>query len=164
MREIIIIQVPSGRKWEKVGNMFFGSYEHTLDEKGRLVIPCKMREECGVKLYIMKGFDGALSLYKVDDFEKLAAEVSSLSFKKKDSRAYLRVRLASACELDIDKQGRIQIPTQILNKYEIGKEVVVIGVGDHIEVWNKAAYKEYEKAADDSFESIAENLDDEQED
>lgn len=148
--------VESGRKWE----MFFGSYSHNLDDKGRLVIPSKMRDELGLKAYILKGFDGALSIYKESDFQNLVVELKNLPFNKKNSRAYLRIQLASACELDIDKQGRALLPTQLLNKYQIGKEVIVIGALDHIEVWNKSDYEEYEKSADSSFEDIAEELSD----
>ena len=139
--------------------MFFGSFVHNLDNKGRLVIPSKMRDELGAKAYILKGFDGALSIYKESDFENLVKQINALPFNKKSSRAYLRVQLASVCELDIDRQGRALLPTQLLSKYKIGKEVIVIGALDHIEVWNKADYEAYEKAADSSFEEIAEELD-----
>ena len=139
--------------------MFFGSFVHNLDNKGRLVIPSKMRDELGAKAYILKGFDGALSIYKESDFENLVKQINALPFNKKSSRAFLRVQLASVCELDIDRQGRALLPTQLLSKYKIGKEVIVIGALDHIEVWNKADYEAYEKAADSSFEEIAEELD-----
>ena len=76
----------------------------------------------------------------------------------RNSRDYIRATLASACEIDVDRQGRIQIPTTLMNKYNITKDVVVIGVGDHFEVWSKQAYEEYEKKVNDSFEDIAENL------
>lgn len=138
--------------------MFFGTYEHTIDEKGRLVIPRKMREEAGVRLFIMKGFDGALSLFKENEFERLVREFNSLPFSKKDNRAYLRAQLASVCELEVDKMGRVQIPTALLNKYQIGKDVVVIGTGDHMEVWDKSTYDEYEKQVNENFENLAENI------
>ena len=138
--------------------MFFGYYEHTLDDKGRLVIPRKMREEAGVKVYILKGYDGALSIYKQSGFEKLVKELNSLPFNKKETRTFARLQLASVADLDVDKAGRVQIPTTLLNKYNIGKEVVVIGAGDHIEVWNRETYLEYEKQAEDNFEDIAQNI------
>ena len=148
----------SGRKWEKVGNMFFGSYEHSLDEKGRLVIPRKMREEAGNKVFVMKGFDGALSIYKVETFEKLIEEINSLPFNKRNNRAYLRMQLSSVVELDVDKMGRVQLPNQLLNKYQIGKDVIVLGALDHIEVWDRLTYQEYEAQANKEFEDLAENL------
>ncbi|MBE6141813.1 MAG: division/cell wall cluster transcriptional repressor MraZ [Erysipelotrichaceae bacterium] len=138
--------------------MFFGLYEHSIDEKNRLMVPRKMRDEAGVKLFIMKGYDGALSIYKANAFEKLVAETESLPFNMRNSRDYVRAMLASACEIDVDRQGRIQIPTTLMNKYNITRDVVIIGVGDHFEVWSKQAYEEYEKRVNDSFESIAENL------
>lgn len=138
--------------------MFFGSFAHTLDDKGRLVIPRKMREETGVKIFVMKGFDGALSMYKASEFEKLVKEFETLPFNKKSARDYLRVQLASVCELEIDKSGRVQLPAQLLSKFQIGKEVMVIGMGDHIEVWNQEAYAKYEKEAINAFEKTAEDL------
>ncbi len=138
--------------------MFYGSYSHNLDQKGRLVIPSKMREQFGMKAYILKGYDGCLSIYKEEDFLKFMEKINSLSFNKKASRSFIRAQLDSVCELDIDRQGRALLPTQLLNRYNIGKEVIIIGVLDHIEVWNKKDYETYENTADSSFEEIAEEL------
>lgn len=145
----------SGRKWEI---MFFGSYSHSLDDKNRLVIPSKMRNELGVHLYIMKGFDGAISMYPEKAFEKLMEEFNSLPFNRKDARSYLRTQLATTSELEIDKAGRVIIPNTLLEKYNISKSVMVIGMGDHIEVWDSKVYEAYEAEADKNFEDIAENL------
>lgn len=138
--------------------MFFGQYEHSIDEKNRLMIPRKMRDEAGVKLFIMKGFDGALAIYKADAFEKLVNETEALPFNMRNARDYMRATLASVSEIDVDKQGRIQIPTYLMNKYNISKDVVIIGVGDHFEVWAKEAYEAYEKRVNEEFESNAESL------
>ena len=158
---MFIIVLPSGRKWEKVGNMFFGNYSHSLDDKGRLVIPRKMRDELGFKIYIMKGYDGALSIYKEEAFVKLVEELERLSFNKKENRDYLRLKLASVTDLDVDKMGRVQLPQALLTKYHIGKDVVVLGVSDHIEVWDEKKYQEYLSSIEDSFEEIAERLSEE---
>ena len=138
--------------------MFFGQFNHTIDEKNRLMIPRRMREEAGVKVFILKGFDGCISIYKANTFESIVEKISTLSYNLKDSRDYIRNQLASAFEIDVDKQGRIQIPTQIMNKYGLSKEVTVIGVGDHFEVWNADKYAEYEKSVDENFENIAEKI------
>ena len=138
--------------------MFFGSFEHNLDDKGRLVIPRKMREEAGNKLFIMKGFDGALSMLKEEEFARLVKEFNELPFNKKATRDYLRLQLSSTCELDVDKSGRVQIPTQLLSKYQISKNVMVIGCGDHIEVWDKVAFDNYEAKVNAEFELTAEKL------
>ncbi len=140
--------------------MFFGSFQHSLDDKNRLVIPRKFRSELTSKLYIMKGFDGALSIFKEDRFLKLVDEFNSLPFSKKNARDYLRVQLASCSELEVDKLGRVILPNNLLTKYEIGKDVLIIGVGDHLEIWDIAKYEEYAKKAEDSFEDIAESLND----
>lgn len=139
--------------------MYFGSFTHNLDEKGRLMIPRKMREELGYKVYIMKGFEGSLSLYNEERYQKLAEEFSRLSFNQSKVRDYLRLQFASTYEMEVDKLGRVQIPTALLTKYNISKEVLVLGIGDHIEVWDKAKYEEYENSIKDEFESIAENID-----
>ncbi len=138
--------------------MFFGRYEHSLDEKNRLVIPSKMRSEAGDTLYLMKGYDGALSLYKESDFNKLMEEVSSYSFQKKNNRDYIRTQLSSTYDLEIDKLGRITIPTALISRYSIGKDVFIIGVVDHIEIWDKEKYLAYEKESDSSFEEVAEKI------
>ena len=140
--------------------MFFGYYEHNLDNKGRLIIPSKMRDEAGYRVYIMKGFDGALAIYKEEKFIEKTKELETLPFNKKAARDYLRMTLASACELEVDKIGRIQIPQTLLNKYGIGKELVIIGVGDHFEVWDKEKYLIYEDEANKNFEENAETLQD----
>ena len=139
--------------------MYFGSFTHNLDDKGRLMIPRKMREELGYKVYIMKGFEGSLSLYNEERYQKLVEEFSRLSFNQSRVRDYLRLQFASTYEMEVDKLGRVQIPTALLTKYNISKEVLVLGIGDHIEVWDKAKYEEYENGIKDEFESIAENID-----
>ena len=133
--------------------MYFGSFIHNLDEKGRLMIPRKMREELGTKVYIMKGFEGSLSLYNEERYQKLAEEFSRLSFNQSKVRDYLRIQFASTYEMDVDKLGRVQLPTALLTKYGISKEVIVLGIGDHIEVWDKVKYDEYENSIRDEFET-----------
>jgi len=123
------------------------------------MIPRKMREELGYKVYIMKGFEGSLSLYNEERYQKLVEEFSRLSFNQSKVRDYLRLQFASTYEMEVDKLGRVQIPTALLTKYNISKEVLVLGIGDHIEVWDKAKYEEYENNIRDEFESIAENID-----
>ena len=139
--------------------MFFGSYSHSLDDKGRLVIPRKMRDDLGNKIFIMKGFDGALSIYKESAYEKLEKELETLSYNHKENRDYLRIKLASIVDLEVDTMGRVQIPTSTLAKFHIGKDVIVLGSGDHIEIWDSRAYEEYISSIEDNFEEIAERLD-----
>ena len=138
--------------------MFFGNYSHSLDEKGRLVIPKKMREELGSKIFIMKGFDGALAIYQESAYSRVMEELEKYSFNKKENRDYLRLKLASIVDLDVDKMGRVQLPVAILGKYHIAKDVIVLGAGDHIEVWDKNRYEEYMSSIEDEYEDIAERI------
>ena len=138
--------------------MFFGSYQHNLDEKNRLMIPRKMRESISDKLYIMKGFDGAISVYEEAAFQNLMQKLTTFDFNRKDARSYLRTQLANTFELEVDKLGRVQLPTALVNKFNIGKEVVVLGAIDHIEIWDKQAFDNYQNDNEPKFEDIAENL------
>ena len=140
--------------------MYFGYYEHSLDDKGRLMIPSKLREglSSGSPLYVLKGFEGCLSIYNEISFIKLSDRLSSLAYEDKDARSYIRNVLGSVTQLNVDKLGRIQIPVTILQKYQISRQVVVIGVGDHFEVWDLAKYHEYELENSKKFEDIADKL------
>ena len=138
--------------------MFFGSFAHSLDEKGRLIIPRKMRDVLGFKVYIMKGFDGSLSIYTVERYQKLVEEFNKLSFTQQRNRDYLRVQFASTYEMDVDKLGRLQLPTALLNKFNISRNVIVLGIGDHIEIWDAKKYEEYESGIFENFEKNAEAI------
>ena len=138
--------------------MFFGSFVHTLDEKNRLLIPSRLRGQLGSKLFIMKGYEGSLSIYPSAEFEKYLERLQSLPYESKISRDIERISLSSVFELDIDKANRIQIPTALINKYAISKEVVVVGVLNHIEVWSIDKWNAYLKANEAEFESKSEEL------
>ncbi len=138
--------------------MFFGSYNHTLDEKGRLMIPRKMREQVGGVLYIMQGYDGSLSLYTETRYQALVEEYSRLSFNQSKVRDYLRLQFASTFEIEVDKLGRIQLPTALLGKFNISRDVMVLGIGDHIEIWDKTKYEDYENVKRNEFDAIAEEI------
>ena len=138
--------------------MFFGSFAHTLDEKGRLMIPRKMREELGFKVYIMKGFDGSLSVYTEGKFLLLSEEFARLPFNQRKNRDYLRAQFATTYEMEVDKLGRVQIPTALLKKFNISRNVTVLGMGDHIEIWDSAKYEAYEQEAIENFDKNAEEL------
>ncbi len=138
--------------------MFFGNYQHALDNKGRLVIPSKIRDEAGDLLYIMKGYEGCLSVFKESTFQAEVQKINALPFNQKNARDYIRMQLSSVVELEVDKQGRIQLPTQLLNEYHIGKTVVVVGVVDHFEIWDTLSWAQYLKDNEGSYEVKAEAL------
>ena len=138
--------------------MYFGSFVHFLDDKNRLVIPSKMRGQIGEKLFILKGYDGCLALYPEQSFNEYMSQLADFSFLDKDSRDVTRIALSSVSELEVDKASRIQIPTALVNKYQIGHEVVVVGMFDHIEVWAKARWDEYVKENEAAYEAKSEQL------
>ena len=138
--------------------MFFGSFVHSLDEKNRLLIPSRLRAALTNKIFIMKGYEGSLSLYPEGSFEKYLAKLQSLPFESKTSRDIERIALSSVFELDIDKVNRIQIPTALINKYKISKEVVVIGLLDHIEIWSKEKWNKYLEENEEQYEFKSEEL------
>ncbi|NLB48238.1 MAG: division/cell wall cluster transcriptional repressor MraZ [Erysipelotrichia bacterium] len=138
--------------------MFFGSYNHTLDEKGRLMLPRKMRIAAGQLLYIMQGYDGSISLYTESRYQVLVAEFSRLSFTQSKVRDYLRLQFASTFEIEVDKLGRVQLPTALLSKFNISRDVMVLGIGDHIEIWDKAKFEDYENKKRSEFDAIAEEV------
>ena len=138
--------------------MFFGSYEFPIDDKGRTVIPSKFRDELGYKAYLIKGFEGCIALYKDEDFQKLIERYSHLPYEDEKARLHLRVLASSTEEVKVDNQGRLQIPARILAKYNIGKEITINGVFDHIEIWDRASYNQYLADNEDQFETNAANL------
>jgi MraZ protein len=138
--------------------MFFGSYSHTLDNKGRLMIPAKMRNEAGGRLYVLKGYEGSLSVYKEVDFQSLTSALENLSYNQRDTRDVQRITLASVVELEVDAQGRIQLPSKLLSDYKISRSVVVVGVINHFEIWDAAAWENYLKQNEKDYEAKAEKL------
>ena len=140
--------------------MYFGLFVHSLDDKGRLMIPSKLREGLvsGSPLFVLKGFEGCLAVYNESSFQKLVSNMENYSYNDLAARKYIRNILPSVVQLNVDKLGRIQIPTFTLEKYKISKQVVVIGVGDHFEIWDEKAYLEYEEKNSADFEENAESL------
>ena len=140
--------------------MFIGEYQHNLDAKGRIVIPGKFRDELHTSFILARGLDGCLTIYSLQQWEKLFEEVNKLPTTKKAARQYIRMLTSTASECTLDNQGRIQIPSFLARPVNISKECVVIGANDHIEIWDKDAWEEYYTTASQSFEEVAENLSD----
>lgn len=138
--------------------MFFGSYEFNIDDKGRVVIPSKMRDEVGSKLYLIKGFEGCISLYKEEDFQKYISKIQSLPYEKSKVRKYTRLLLSSVVELNIDRQGRMLIPVKTLKEYKIGDKAMILGEIDHIEIRDLESWNSYKDESSKDFELDAESL------
>jgi len=140
--------------------MFIGSYFHNLDSKGRIIIPAKFRDELSDSFILTKGFDGCLTVYSNKQWERLFEEVNKLPTTKKAAREYVRMLAGNASECELDNQGRIQIPSFLAAPAHIVKECAIIGVNDHIEIWDKDCWDKYYQDANENFEEVAENLND----
>lgn len=138
--------------------MFMGEYQHSVDAKGRLIIPSKFREYLQDGFVITRGLDNCLFGYTMDEWRKLELKLTNLPMTKKDTRAFARFFFSGASELEIDKQGRINIPTQLLEYAKLTKECVIIGVSNRLEIWAKEAWDSYYAESEQSFNEIAENL------
>lgn len=141
--------------------MFIGSYDYTLDSKSRLVIPSKFRNEIGndTNLYLTRGFDGCISIYKENDFEKVISHYQTKSFEVKEVRQTLRSFLDSTVQVTLDSQGRILIPIKVLERFGIlSKEIHILGVVDHFEIWDKEKWSKEEGDIDSKFEINAEKI------
>ena len=140
--------------------MFIGEYSHNLDTKGRINIPSKFREELHSSFILARGLDGCLTIYSLEQWNKIFEEINKLPTTKKAVRQYTRVLTSNACECSLDNQGRILIPSNLSAPLNIKKECVIVGANDHIEIWDKNAWETYFEEANANFEEVAENLSD----
>ncbi len=138
--------------------MFIGEYHHSIDDKGRLIIPSKFRDDLGTKFIITRGIENCLFVYSLESWEKIVNKLETLPFTKKDARAFIRFFLSGASEAEFDKQGRINITSPLITYANITKECVVIGTGDRLEIWSEESWNNFFISAKDSMSDIAENL------
>ena len=122
--------------------MFFGEFVHTLDAKGRVIIPSKFREELGDVFYITQGLDECLYIFSEEKWEKLLTGLQELPMTSKDARNISRRLIARAAKLDPDKMGRVLIPTALRNAVSLDKEISIVGSIDKLEIWNKEKWEE----------------------
>ena len=142
--------------------MFYGEYHHTLDKKGRLIIPAKFRgaleENYVEKFFITQGLDGCLFLFHADIWADFENRLKSLSFTKQQSRFFNRIYFSGAQEVDIDAQGRLSLPTYLKEFAHIKREIVIVGVADRIEIWSRDEWNKFYSNNRQRFEEVAENL------
>jgi MraZ protein len=148
--------VNSGRKW--VIGMFMGQYLHNLDEKGRIIIPTKIRDQLTSSVVVTIGFDKCISLYSMEGWEKFQTSLLALPNTMQDARKNIRVLVGSASTQEFDKQGRINLPSNLLQEATISKECIILGVLDHIEIWAKESWDAYYAEASSTLEDVAEKL------
>lgn len=139
--------------------MLVGEHRHSLDDKGRLFIPAKLREELGSRFVLTRGMDTSLFIYPLSEWELLQNKLKSLSFTRGDVRSFTRFFFSGAVECELDKQGRINIPPNLRNYAQLERECVIIGVSNRVEIWSESQWQQYFAQAEESFEEIAEKLD-----
>ncbi len=137
---------------------FMGTYQNNVDPKGRVSIPVKYREALGERFYVTKGFDRCIDIHTVAGWEKLAGKLHKLSVTKRDMRDFVRFVFGNATEVELDKQGRILLPALLRETVGIEKEVIVMGVGDKIEIWDKAAWEKHQQELSRHIADISENV------
>lgn len=144
--------------------MFLGKYEHTIDKKGRLILPSRFRELVTEKyvesFVITKWMEDCLCIYPISEWKNLEQKLNSLPKGDVNARHFTRMLFASASEVLIDKQGRVFIPSALRDQVDITRDVIVIGVGNRIEIWDKVKWEEYYKKIEKPFEEIAQKLSD----
>ena len=138
--------------------MLIGEYEHSIDTKGRLIMPSKLKEDIGEKFVVTKGLDGCLFVYSQTEWKIFEDKLRAFPLTNKDARALIRFFLAGAMECEIDKQGRFLIPSNLREFAGLEKEVVVIGVLNKIEIWSKDKWLQYSEEENNSADEIAEKM------
>ncbi len=138
--------------------MFIGEYHHTLDEKGRMSVPVKFRATLATGAVVTRGLDRSLFLYPKDEWQKLAEKLAALPFGQSDTRAFARLMLAGAMEVEVDKSGRVLLPEYLRSYAGLSKDVVVAGLYNRLEIWDEAVWKEYAAKTEDQGNEIAERL------
>ena len=138
--------------------MFIGEYSATLDDKGRVSIPVKFRPALKSKVVVTRGLDNSLFLYSLDEWKKLAEKLASLPISTANTRAFSRLMLAGAMDCEVDKQGRIIIPTYLKEFAKMGKRVVVAGLYNRIEIWSEELWSTYKSQTEAASNAIAEQL------
>lgn len=138
--------------------MLIGEYEHSLDTKGRLILPSKLREDIGEKFVVTKGLDGCLFGFSKNEWTNFEEKLKTLPLINKNARDFVRFFLSGAIEAEIDKQGRFLIPSNLRSYASLDKEVVITGVGTRIEIWDKESWYKYNSEENLSAETIAENM------
>ena len=138
--------------------MLMGEYHHNIDEKGRLIIPAKFRNELGESFVVTRGLENCLFIYSLVEWEKIVTKLKTLPFTKKDARNFTRFFLSGATTLEFDKQGRINISSPLASYANLDKECVIVGVNDRLEIWAKDSWDGFLTDNQEGLSDIAENL------
>lgn len=138
--------------------MLSGEYRHSIDLKGRIIIPSKIRDEMGSKIVITRGLDGCLFGYNEKTWNQILEKLNTLPFTKRDARNFTRFMTSGAITLEFDRQGRVNIPSYLNEYANLLKDVVIIGVINRIEIWSKDNWESFMNNNIESLSDISENL------
>lgn len=138
--------------------MLLGEYRHNLDIKGRMAVPAKFREKLGAGAIITRGIDNCLFVFAAGEWDALAKKLVALPLAQANARAFSRLMLAGASDVELDQQGRILIPDYLRAYAGLKKEVVVAGLYSRIEIWDEASWKSYKAKTESASQEIAEKL------
>ncbi|MEY8441951.1 division/cell wall cluster transcriptional repressor MraZ [Lactobacillaceae bacterium 24-114] len=138
--------------------MFMGEYTHSIDNKGRLIIPAKFREQLGTRFVVTRGLDGCLFGYPASEWEQLQEKLKTLPLTKRDARAFVRFLYSAATDCEFDKQGRINLPETLRNHAKLEKKCVIVGVANRLEIWSGEKWSQFTNATEEDFDQIAEDL------
>lgn len=136
--------------------MFMSEYNHSIDAKGRVIVPAKFREALGEEFVVTKGLDGCLFVFPNDEWKAFEEKLKSLPMSNKDARQFVRFFLAGAATVEVDKQGRILLPNGLREFAYLEKDVVVVGVGNRVEIWDKNRWNE--STTYDDMDEIADHM------
>ena len=143
---------------KEVRSLFIGEYRHSLDVKGRIIVPSKFRDGLGDKFVLTKGLDGCLFAYSKEEWANFEEKIKTLPLTNKDARAFVRFFFAGAVECEIDKQGRTLIPPMLREHAGLNKDLVIIGVSNRVEIWSQEKWDNYSEAEDLEADDLAEKM------
>ena len=138
--------------------MFIGEYQHTIDSKGRVILPAKFREELGETFVVTKGLDHCLFVYPNEEWSNLEKKLRTLPLTSKDARAFIRFFFAGAAECGVDKQGRILIPANLRQHAGLNRDLAIIGVSTRVEIWDRDAWDAYNNESSLDQDKIVEHM------
>ncbi|CAM3575723.1 division/cell wall cluster transcriptional repressor MraZ [Marinicrinis lubricantis] len=138
--------------------MFMGEYQHSVDDKGRMIVPAKFRDMLGPTFVMTRGLDNCLFIYPQEEWSVLEQKLKALPLMKSDARAFTRFFFSGATECELDKQGRVNIPNNLKEHAKLSGNAVVIGVSNRVEIWAKEVWDAYNQQSEESFNEIAEKL------
>ena len=138
--------------------MFLGTYQHTIDSKGRIFIPARFRTQDNQRFIATRGLERCLFVFPEDEWEKQKSQIKDQSLLKKEARAFSRLFYAGAAEVICDRQGRINLPVHLIAYANLGDEAKIIGVSTRFEIWSVGSWEKYEEESTRRYEEIAENL------